>query len=145
MSGRRCGAGAFARTLLVVGLVAVVAFWVLLLASDGVVSPFAFADPAVEVFLALAIVHVLSAPMAWIAALTVTVRCSRPAWLVFDAVVVPVAAVVSLLVLMTDAVVWRDDLGEWAKAMGLALLGPTTLAMAIVASLRMKGRDGTRE
>ena len=126
-------------------MVAVVAFWALLLVSDDAVSPVAFAAPADDVFLALAIVHVVSAPAAWIVALRVTVRRSRPGWTVFGAAVVPVTAVLSLLVLMTDAVVWRDDLGSWLLAMGLALLGPVALVVSLVTALRMTGHDGAPE
>lgn len=142
MSGRHRDPGPLTRAVLVVGLVAVVAFWALLLVSDDAVSPFAFAGPVDDAFVALAIVHVVSAPVAWVAALRVTVRHARPGWTVFGAAVVPAAAVVSLLVLMTDAVVWRDDLGAWVLAMGLALLGPGTLVVSLATALRMT-RDGT--
>jgi hypothetical protein len=124
-----------ASVVFMAALVAMLGFWGLLLLSDDSVSPFAPLDPPAAVFVVAAVLHLVSAPAAWLVAIAVAKDASHLFWVVFGVALVPVAAVTSLVVLMTDAVLWRDDLTDWLFAVMLALVGPLALAVQLSASL----------
>lgn len=129
--------------VLVSGLILLVLFWVTLMLSDTAVSPIAFIDVPDGTILTLTALHVVSAFVSWIVATLTALAARRIGQILVAILAVPFTAVVTLLVLMTDATVWRNDIGAWVGPMILALSGPIALGSLLgwsLASLRSQRR-----
>jgi len=127
---RSRGAGA-TRVILVVAFASLVLFWVALLVDDAAISPIAVIDLPGSVIIALAVVHVVSAPVGWVTAVVELARFGRRGAVVFGVTVVPFAALMTFGVMLSDALVWRGDRYDWVGMLLLALSGPVALTLLL--------------
>lgn len=121
------------RGLLITALVAQWSLWSLLAFADPSISPLAVRDlPVGALWISVAALHLLTAPTAWVVGM-VTLSGQRGGRLVLLGVLgVPLGALTTLGVLLSDALVWRGDLGDWLFPAMLALVGPIALTVFLV-------------
>jgi hypothetical protein len=134
------------RVVLVVAAVSLVLFWLAMIADDAAISPIAFLDLPAGLLVLLAVVHVVSAPVGWIVGLVRLQRVGRGRAVLFGVIAVPITALMTLGVMLSDAIVWRGDLYDWMGRMLLALAGPVVLAaflgMALASAPNADPPDG---
>jgi hypothetical protein len=82
----------------------------------------------------------LAVPAGWLAAVTAVARAGRVGARRFGALVVPLALLVSLLVLMTDAVLWqnRGDGAPYLAVLAVASFGPASYLALVVMAVRTR-------
>lgn len=82
----------------------------------------------------------LAVPAGWLAAVTAVARAGRVGARRFGALVVPIALLVSLLVLMTDAVLWqnRGDGAAYLAVLFVASFGPASYLALVVMAVRTR-------
>jgi len=124
------------RVTMQLGLVSMGLFWLVLLLSDDVIFPFLSARVPSSLLIGIATVHVVSAVPAWSVAVARAARLGARRRLLVGAVIVPIAAMLTFGVMLSDALVWRGDLGSWLGPALFAATGPSVLAAFLVQALR---------
>ncbi len=131
-------------------VVAMIAWWIVLVLTDCAVGfgfSFGVSDNVIlGLMLGLMIAHLVSAPVAWVISIVVLMSAGR--WVVglLGMVAVPLAALISLGVAMTDAWGWNTaaarsaGLGSYLFAVALVAAGPLSLLALISAAIHEKQR-----
>lgn len=124
-----------ARMIMLVGLVSVLVFWAVLLLDDDVIFPFITARVPSVVLIGAAAAHVLSAIPAWLVAAVRAAKSHATRRLLVAVVAVPVTALLTFGVMLSDALVWRGDFWSWLAPAIFAAAGPAALAALLMWSL----------
>ena len=124
------------QVVLVIALVSLALFWLAMFADDAAISPVAFVDLPANLLVMLAVVHVISAPVGWVAGLVRLQRVGRVRAVLLGALLVPFTALMTFGVMLSDAIVWRGDLYDWIGSTLLALSGPVVLAICLGMAMR---------
>ena len=131
------------RVVLGVAAAAMIVFWVVLVLDDEAIGfGGLWAGFPSTLIAALAIAHVVTAPVAWGIAVVVLMGARRWVAGVLGLVAVPFATLTSLVAAMTDAWAWHTaaaqaaGLGSYLAAVAIVAAGPLSLLALIVVAIR---------